>query len=171
MRDELDLRQRLFEAIRSVVEDVPTIHDSSRLVEDLGISSLQAALILIETAEAAGISLSEIEAISVETVRDLLTCLSSARAVAEVTGTRVGGSASVLSDGEIRDVVIAEIRAFADDASLDSRQDFFALGLSSLDLTVLAYRLSEALGREISVVEVLENPSPHELARVLTARS
>jgi acyl carrier protein len=170
VRDELDLRQRLFEAIRSVVEDVPTIHDSSRLVEDLGISSLQAALILIETAEAAGISLSEIEAISVETVRDLLTCLSSARAVPEVTETRVGGSASLLSDGEIRDVVIAEIRAFAD-ASLDSRQDFFALGLSSLDLTVLAYRLSEALGREISVVEVLENPSPHELARVLTARS
>jgi acyl carrier protein len=66
-----DICEKLYEAIRVASTEEPgELRDSLRLIDDLGISSMTALMVLMDTAEEAGIPKELI------TVGDLVSCFS-----------------------------------------------------------------------------------------------
>lgn len=75
MISEATARQHLHEALRKVAPNATDLDDAMRLNEDLGIASLQIGLIMIETAEALGLSLLTLETgAEIKTIADLMAC-------------------------------------------------------------------------------------------------
>jgi acyl carrier protein len=72
-----DICEKLYEAIRVASTEEPgELRDSLRLIDDLGISSMTALMVLMDTAEEAGIPIADMELKELITVGDLVSCFS-----------------------------------------------------------------------------------------------
>ena len=75
MTQPSEIQERIYEAIRTASEPVATTMHPALRLDDLGIPSLRAAMIIMSVAEESGIDPSQLEFRALDTVGDLVSCL------------------------------------------------------------------------------------------------